>query len=78
MKELPVLNTKLLQQINPKIARFYSVIPKDYNSEKLTLWLSDGRANNLQSLEKELELILGKKVSFELLSEKDISILLSK
>lgn len=78
MKELPVLNTKLLQQINPKIARFYNVIPKDYNSEKLTLWLSDGQANNLQGLEKELELILGKKVSFELLSEKDISILLSK
>ena len=72
MKELDYiqLDTETCQQITADQAWFYSIVPKEFDQKKIVFFTSE--KNKLNNQQDELEMILGKEVTFEICPEEKL------
>jgi len=64
------IDTTLKQAITSKQAWYYRVVPVARDSDKLELLMD--RSKNINGIQKELEVVFGKQVIFQLVDEKDM------
>jgi type IV pilus assembly protein PilB len=71
------ISVELQQCINADIANHYQVIPCENFDETLSLYISETKANELDSIKQELKLILNKDIELQIIPETSLAKLLS-